>query len=216
MTEEYIAQVSEEIEGRVTIKLSQKISWTKSCILGAPSKNDEFLQNPRVRTGPGTVRETPRNIDLENRKLTGDRSQNEPYPEVHPSIRQASDSVYSDQQEASHRSGWIKKVYKNWLEISDELRWQIWGSDGQRSKWSRKCGTLVKMNAIVLTILLRDFSNETTLLVNICWASISLIIFIEKNTIKKTLLIPSSYCGEKNWYNFLVGGVMKIFQLSNL
>ena len=46
MTEEYITPVSEEIEGRVTKKLSQKISRTKSRLLGALSKLDEFLLNP--------------------------------------------------------------------------------------------------------------------------------------------------------------------------
>ena len=43
---EYIKQVSEEIEGRVTEKLSQEFSTTESRILGARSKLDEFLLNP--------------------------------------------------------------------------------------------------------------------------------------------------------------------------
>ena len=38
ITEDYIAQVSEEIEGRVTEKISQEFSRTESCILGALSK----------------------------------------------------------------------------------------------------------------------------------------------------------------------------------
>ena len=49
-TEDYIAQVSEEIEGRVTKRLSQEFSRTESRILGALSKLDEFLLNPQVRT----------------------------------------------------------------------------------------------------------------------------------------------------------------------
>ena len=51
---EYITQVSEEIEGRVTQKLSQEFSRTKCRILGAMSKLDDFLLNPQVRTRSGT------------------------------------------------------------------------------------------------------------------------------------------------------------------
>ena len=45
-SQENISQVSEEIEGRVTKKLSKEFSWTESRILGALSKPDEFLLNP--------------------------------------------------------------------------------------------------------------------------------------------------------------------------
>ena len=50
LTQDYISQVSEEIEGRVTKKLSKEFSRTESRILGALSKLDEFLLNPQVRT----------------------------------------------------------------------------------------------------------------------------------------------------------------------
>ena len=59
--EDYIAPVSEEIDGRVIKKLSQEFSRTESCILGALSKLDEFLLNPQVRTFSGTVPGTFRN-----------------------------------------------------------------------------------------------------------------------------------------------------------
>ena len=55
INEEYITQVSEEIEGRVTRKLSQEFSRTESRILGALSKLDRFLLNPQIRTHSGTV-----------------------------------------------------------------------------------------------------------------------------------------------------------------
>ena len=42
INEEYITQVSEKIESRVTKKLSQEFSRTESNILGALSKLDEF------------------------------------------------------------------------------------------------------------------------------------------------------------------------------
>ena len=75
ITEQYIAQVSEEIEGRITKKLSQEFSRTESRILGVLSKLDEFLLNPRVRIFSGTVPGTFRNTDVENREPSGDRSQ---------------------------------------------------------------------------------------------------------------------------------------------
>ena len=72
--EEYIMQVSEEIEGRATKKLTQEFIKTESRILGALSKLDNFLLNPLLRTLSGTVPETSRNTDVENQEPTGDRS----------------------------------------------------------------------------------------------------------------------------------------------
>ena len=102
MTEQYIAHGSEEIEGRVTKKLSQEFSRTKSGILGALSKLDKFLLNPQVRICSGTVQGLSRNSNLEDREPTGDRSQIDPYPEVEFSARRACNSADSDQEETSH------------------------------------------------------------------------------------------------------------------
>ena len=55
MTDECINQVSEDIESKVTTKLSQEFSRTESRMLGALSKLDEFLLNAQVRTCSGTV-----------------------------------------------------------------------------------------------------------------------------------------------------------------
>ena len=82
LTQDYISQVSEEIEGRVTKKLSMEFSKTESRILGALSKLDEFLLNPQVRTGSVAVQGTSRNANSENRETQGDRSSNDPYREV--------------------------------------------------------------------------------------------------------------------------------------
>ena len=60
INEEYITQVSEQIEGRVTKKLSQKFSWTESRVLGALSKLDEFLLNQQITTHSRTVPEHKR------------------------------------------------------------------------------------------------------------------------------------------------------------
>ena len=102
MTEEYITQVSEKIEGRVTKKLSQDFNRMESRILGALSKLDDFFLNAQVRTFSGTVPGTSRDKDVENREPTGCRFQNDPYPEVELSVRQASNSADSDQEETFH------------------------------------------------------------------------------------------------------------------
>ena len=80
LTQDYISQVSEEIEGRVTKKLSKEFNKTESRILGALSKLDEFLLNPQVRTC-SVVQGASRNANSENRETHGDRSSNDPYPE---------------------------------------------------------------------------------------------------------------------------------------
>ena len=81
-TQYYISQVSEEIEGRVTKKLSKEFSRTESRILGALSKLDEFLLNPQVRTCSVAVPGASRNNNSENRETTGARSLDDPFPEV--------------------------------------------------------------------------------------------------------------------------------------
>ena len=82
LTQEYISQVSEEIEGRVTKKLSKEFSRTESRILGALSKLDEFLLNPQVRTCSVVASGTSRSNNLENQGTNEDRPSDDPGPEV--------------------------------------------------------------------------------------------------------------------------------------
>ena len=82
LTQDYISQVSEEIEGRVTKKLSKEFSRTESSILGALSKLDEFLLNPQVRTCSVAVPGTSRSSNLENQGTNEDRPSDDPGPEV--------------------------------------------------------------------------------------------------------------------------------------
>ena len=82
LTQDYISQVSEEIEGRVTKKLSKEFNKTESHILGALLRLDEFLLNPKVRTCSVAVQGTSRNTNSGNREIHGDRSSNDPYPEM--------------------------------------------------------------------------------------------------------------------------------------
>ena len=103
ITEEYIAQIYEEIEGRVTKKLSRELSTTESRILGALSKLDELLLNPQIRAFSGTVQGTSRNADVEKQEPSGDRSQNDPHPEMELSACRASNLTDSDPDETCHR-----------------------------------------------------------------------------------------------------------------
>ena len=50
--------------------------------MGALSKLDEFLLNPQVRTCSVAVQGTSRNAISENRETHGDRSSDDPYPEM--------------------------------------------------------------------------------------------------------------------------------------
>ena len=82
INEECITQVSEEVEGRVTKKLSQEFSRTESRILGALSKLNEFLLNPQITTHSETVPGTFRNTNVENQGTNEDDSQSDPHPEA--------------------------------------------------------------------------------------------------------------------------------------
>ena len=79
LTQDYISQVSEEMDGRGAKKLSMEFSKTESRILGVLSKLDEFLLNPQVRTY--SVAGTSGNNNSENRETTGDRFSDDPCPE---------------------------------------------------------------------------------------------------------------------------------------
>ena len=96
INEEYITQVSEEIEGRVSKNVSQEFSRTESRILGALSKLDEFLLNQQIRMHSGTVPGTFRNTNMENQGTNEDDSQSDPHPEVGPSVCQPRHSIDSD------------------------------------------------------------------------------------------------------------------------
>ena len=81
INEEYITQFSEEIEGRITEKLSQEFNRIESRIADALSKLDEFLSNQQVQTHSKTVPGTFRNTNLENQGTNEDDSQSDPHPE---------------------------------------------------------------------------------------------------------------------------------------
>ena len=80
--EDYITQFSEEIERRVTTKLSQEFSRTENRILGALLRLDDFLMNPLIQGYSGTTPETSRNAFGTNPGTTEDDSQSDPHPEA--------------------------------------------------------------------------------------------------------------------------------------
>ena len=102
ITEDYITQVSEDIEGRITKQLSQEFSRSKSWTFGALSKLDEFPLNPHIRTTSGTVPGTFRTTDIENLEPTGDHSQKDSHAEVESSVCQSPNLIDSDPDQASH------------------------------------------------------------------------------------------------------------------
>ena len=101
--QEYIFHVSEEIEGRVTKKLSKEFSRTDSPILGASPNLMNFFLNPQVRTCSVAVPATSRNNESENREPTGDRSLGDPCPEVVFSASHSRNLNDSEQKETHLR-----------------------------------------------------------------------------------------------------------------
>ena len=59
--QDYISQVSEEIEQRVTKRLSKEFSRTENRILGALARLDDFLMNPLLPGHSGTTPDPSRN-----------------------------------------------------------------------------------------------------------------------------------------------------------
>ena len=104
LAQDYISRVSGEIKGRVIKTLSKKFSRTESRILGALSKLVKFLLNPQVRTCSVAVPGTSRNSDSENWKLTGDRSLNDPCPEVVYCSHHSDHLNSSEVEESPHRN----------------------------------------------------------------------------------------------------------------
>ena len=80
--EDYIAQVSEEIEGRVTKRLSKEFSRTENRILGPLARLDDFLMNPLLPGHSGTTPEPSRNALNSSQRTNEDDSQNDPRPEA--------------------------------------------------------------------------------------------------------------------------------------
>ena len=114
LTQDYVSQISEEIEGRVNKKLSKEFRKTESRIFAALSKLDEFLLNPQVRTCSVAVPGTSRNNNLENRETTGDRSLDDPCPKVGHFSHHSGQLKSPDTEKYSHMvTGVTEEVRRN-------------------------------------------------------------------------------------------------------
>ena len=82
ITGDYITENCEEIEGRVTKKLSQDFSRTENRILGALSRLDDVLLNPLLQGHSGTTRKTSWNAYGINQRMNEDDSQKDLRPEA--------------------------------------------------------------------------------------------------------------------------------------
>ena len=80
--EEYITQVPEEMEGKVTEKLSQEFSRTKNRVLGALARLDKFFMNPLLQGHSGATPETSRNVFSRSQGTKEDDSQSNPFPDA--------------------------------------------------------------------------------------------------------------------------------------
>ena len=117
--------MSDNIEGRVTKKLSQEFSGTESRILGPLSKLVEFLLDPQVWTCSAIVTGRSWNNNSENLEPTGDRFLNHPYPEVEFSVDQASTSADSDQELTSQRDNCVTHAFVYWKKQQSQVRRQL-------------------------------------------------------------------------------------------
>ena len=82
LQEDYITQLSEEIEERVTKRLSKEFSRTENRILGAQVRLDDFFMNPLLPGHSGTTPELSRNALNTSQGTNEDDSQNDPCPEA--------------------------------------------------------------------------------------------------------------------------------------
>ena len=80
--EDYITQVSEEIEERVTKKLSKEFSRTENRILSALARLDDFLMNPLIQGHSGITPEMSRNAFGTNQGTIEDDYQSDPQPQA--------------------------------------------------------------------------------------------------------------------------------------
>ena len=80
--EDYLTQVSEEIEGRVTKRLSKEFSRTENRVLGALARLDDFRMNPLIQDYSGNASETSRNALSTNQGTNEDDSQSDLHPEA--------------------------------------------------------------------------------------------------------------------------------------
>ena len=111
LQEDYITQVSEEIEGGVTKRLSKEFSRTENHILGALARLDDFLLIPLLHGCSGTTPEPSQNALSISQGTNEDDFQNDPHPEAglfHGQLTQNTDlgDDHDMVGDRSYRSNW--------------------------------------------------------------------------------------------------------------
>ena len=111
--EDYMTEVSEEIEGRVTKKLSQEFSRIENRIIGALERLDDFVMNPLLHCHSGITPETSRIMFSINQGTNEDDSQSNPHPEagLFSSGREDRHDLATGVQrerERERESGWLR------------------------------------------------------------------------------------------------------------
>ena len=101
MAQKYIAQVFEEIEGRVTKRALKRIEPDEVTYFACFVQARRVL-NPQIRTCSVAVPGTSRNNDSENREPTGDRSLNDPCTKVVFSSHHFGNQNGSELEETQH------------------------------------------------------------------------------------------------------------------
>ena len=115
--EDYITQVSEEVEGRVTKKLSQEFSRTENQILGALVRLDDFLMNPLIQGHSRTTPETSRNVVSISQGANEDDSQMTP----NSSPENCHDMVTGATEQIRNRHDMVTAVQKESRCVHDML-----------------------------------------------------------------------------------------------
>ena len=105
--EDYITQVSEEIEGGVTKRLSKEFSRTENRIIGALARLDDFLINPILQGHSGTTPEPSRNA-LSTSQGTNEKMNQE-------EIRNGPDMVTGGSEEVRNGHDMVTGVQKESL-----------------------------------------------------------------------------------------------------
>ena len=118
--EDYITQVSEKIEGKVSKKLSHEFSKTDNRILGALSRLDDFLMNPLIQDHSGTVPEESWKMYGLNQGTNEDDSQSDPHPEA--SIFHNQTTRNSGLEDGHERNSLMVKPPKNQQQILAVLK----------------------------------------------------------------------------------------------
>ena len=125
--EDYINQVSEEIEGRVTKKLSQEFNRTENRILGALAGLDDFLMNSLAQGLSGTAPETSRNAFSTSQGTNEDDSQSDPHPEAGIFNNQTTQNFSPRRPPRQILFNIINKNRMSWVELEN-----VWWLDRYR------------------------------------------------------------------------------------